>query len=81
MTGTSFSVTEASRCTPPRKMMAQMTTSTMPTTQDGHAESGLEGGADGVGLDHAAHEAQGQDDGHGEETSQELAESRPGRRW
>ncbi len=39
------------------------------------AESGLEGGADGVGLDHAAHEAQGQDDGHGEETSQELAES------
>ena len=35
MTGTIFSVTEARRCTPPRKMMAQMTTSTMPTTQDG----------------------------------------------
>ena len=39
------------------------------------AESGLECGADGVGLHHAAHEAQGQGDGHGEETSQELAES------
>ena len=40
----------------------------------GDAESGLEGGADGVGLDHAAHKAQGQDDGHGEEAGQELAE-------
>ena len=41
----------------------------------GDAESRLHGGADGVGLDHAAHEAKGQDDGDSEETRQELAES------
>ena len=41
----------------------------------GHAKGGLEGGADGVGLDHAAHKAQGQRDGHGEEAGQELAEA------
>ena len=35
MRGTSFSVTAASRCTPPRKMKAQMTTSTRPMTQEG----------------------------------------------
>ena len=35
MSGTTFSVTDARRCTPPRKMKAQMTISTMPTTQDG----------------------------------------------
>ena len=33
--GTSFSVTAARRCTPPRKMMAQMATSTIPMTQEG----------------------------------------------
>ncbi len=33
--GTSFSVTAAKRCTPPRKMMAQMTTRMMPDTQAG----------------------------------------------
>ena len=43
----------------------------------GHAKGGLEGGADGVGLDHAAHKAQGQDDGHGEEPGQKLAEGAP----
>ena len=32
--GTTFSVTEARRCTPPRKMNAQMATRTRPTTQD-----------------------------------------------
>ena len=31
MTGTSFSVTEASRLTPPKKMKAAMTATTMPT--------------------------------------------------
>ena len=41
----------------------------------GHAEGGLESGADGVGLHHAAHEAQGQDDGHGKEAGQEFAEA------
>lgn len=41
----------------------------------GDTEGGIEGGADGVGLDHAAHKAQGQDDGHGEEAGQELAEA------
>ena len=35
MTGTTFSVTEASRWTPPRKMTPQMTTSTTPTIQLG----------------------------------------------
>ena len=35
----------------------------------------MEGVADGVGLDHVAHEAQGQDDGHGEKACQELAEA------
>ena len=35
----------------------------------------MEGVADGVGLDHVAHEAQGQDDGHREEARQELAEA------
>ena len=45
-----------------------------PDDPGGHAESGLEGGADGVGLDHAAEEAQGQDDGDGEEARKELAE-------
>ena len=44
-----------------------------PDDPGGHAEGGLEGGADGVGLDHAAEEAQGQDDGDGEEARQELA--------
>ena len=38
-------------------------------------ERGFKGGADGVGLHHAAHEAQGQDDGDGEEACQELAET------
>ena len=33
--GTSFSVTAARRCTPPRKIMAQMMTSTIPMTQAG----------------------------------------------
>ena len=41
----------------------------------GDAESGLEALTDGVGLHHAAHEAQSQDDGHGEEGGQELAEA------
>ena len=41
----------------------------------GDAESGVEGVSDGVGLDHVAHEAQGQDDGDGEEAGQELAEA------
>lgn len=41
----------------------------------GDAKSGLEALADGVGLHHAAHEAQSQDDGHGEEGGQELAEA------
>ena len=35
MMGTSFSVTAARRCTPPRKMIAQMITSTIPMTQEG----------------------------------------------
>ena len=35
MMGTSFSVTAARRCTPPRKMTAQMTTNTIPMTQAG----------------------------------------------
>ena len=35
MMGTIFSVTEARRCTPPRKMIPQMTTSTIPTIQVG----------------------------------------------
>ena len=35
MIGTSFSVTEASRWTPPRKMKPQITTRTMPTIQLG----------------------------------------------
>ena len=39
----------------------------------GNAEGGVAGGCDGVGLNHAAHEAQGQDDGHGEEAGQDLA--------
>ena len=41
----------------------------------GDAESGLEALADGVGLHHAAHEAQCQNDGHGEEGGQEPAEA------
>ena len=41
----------------------------------GDAKSGLEALADGVGLHHAAHEAQSQDDGHGKEGGQELAEA------
>ena len=41
----------------------------------GDTESGLDGGADGVGLDHAAEEAQGDGDSDGEEASQELAEA------
>ena len=40
----------------------------------GDAEGGVEGGADGVGLHHAAHKTQGQDDGYGEEARQELTE-------
>ena len=39
----------------------------------GDAESGGAGGGDGVGLHHAAHEAQGQDDGDREEAGQEGA--------
>ena len=35
MMGTTFSVTEARRCTPPRKMNAQMATRTIPTIQEG----------------------------------------------
>ena len=35
MMGTIFSVTAARRCTPPRKMTAQITTSTMPMIQEG----------------------------------------------
>ena len=41
----------------------------------GDAEGGLHGGADGVGLHHAAHEAQRQNDGHGEEARQKLTEA------
>ena len=41
----------------------------------GHAEGRFHGGADGVGLHHAAHEAQRQNDGHSEEACQELAEA------
>ena len=41
----------------------------------GDAESGIHGGADGVGLHHAAHEAQRQHDSHGEEARQELTEA------
>ena len=40
----------------------------------GHVEGGGTGLADGVGLDHGAHEAQSQGDGDGEEGGQELAE-------
>ena len=43
--------------------------------QLGHMEGGVESTADGVGLDHVAHEAQSQDDSHGEEARQELAEA------
>ncbi len=41
----------------------------------GDAESRLHGGADGVGLDHTAHESKGQDDGDSEEARQELSEA------
>ena len=41
----------------------------------GNAKGGLHGGANGVGLDHAAHEAKSQNDGHGEEACQELTEA------
>ena len=41
----------------------------------GDTEGGVEGLADGVGLDHAAHEAQSQHDSHGEEAGQELTEA------
>ena len=40
----------------------------------GNAESGVAGGCDGVRLDHAAHEAERQDDGDGEETCEEGSE-------
>ena len=39
--------------------------------QLGHTECGIEGIADGVGLNHVAHEAQCQDNGHCEEGSHE----------
>ena len=41
----------------------------------GNAEGRLHGGADGVGLHHAAHEAQRQNDRHGEEACKELAKA------
>ena len=41
----------------------------------GDAESRLHGGADGVGLHHAAEEAECQRDGDGEEAGEELAEA------
>ena len=45
--------------------------------QFGNAKGGVEGVADGVGLDHIAHKAKGQDDGDGKEAGQELAELAP----
>ena len=39
----------------------------------GNAEGGVHGLGDGVALHHAAHEAERQDDGHGEEAGEELA--------
>ena len=41
----------------------------------GDAESGLHRGTDGVGLHHAAEEAEREDDGDGEEAGEELAEA------
>ena len=41
----------------------------------GDAESGLHSGTDGVGLNHAAEEAEGEDDGNCEEACKELAEA------
>ena len=41
----------------------------------GDAKGGLHGGADGVGLHHAAHEAQRQNDGYGEKARQKLTEA------
>ncbi len=41
----------------------------------GDAESGLHSGTDGVGLNHAAEEAQGEDNGNCEETGEELAKT------
>ena len=41
----------------------------------GNAEGGLEGGADGVGLDHTAHKAQSQNDSYRKESGQELTKS------
>ena len=43
----------------------------------GDAEGGLEALADGVGLHHAAHEAQSQNDGDGKEGSPGICRSRP----
>ncbi len=40
-----------------------------------HAERSLKRGADGVGLHHAAHEAERKDDGDGEEAREELSEA------
>ena len=40
-----------------------------------HAKGGEHGVADGVGLHHIAHKAQGQNDGHREEARQEFAEA------
>ena len=77
MTGTSFSVTEAMRVTPPRKMKAATTARITPTIQVGTPRAVLEGVADGVGLDHVAGEAQGEDDGQGEEARQESCRRSP----
>ena len=75
ITGTSFSVTETMRCTPPRKMNPATSATRMPTTTFRHAKGGEHGVADGVGLHHIAHKAQGQNDGHREEARQEFAEA------
>ncbi len=72
MTGTSFSVTAASRCTPPRKITAQTMTSTIPTIQEGmpNAVSKVEP----MELDWTLHphKAQGQDNSHGKKPARNF---------
>ena len=48
-----------------------------PNDPGGNAECGLKGGANGVGLDHAPHKAQGQDNSHGKKARQELSKAAP----
>lgn len=74
MMGTSFSVTEATRCTPPRKTKAEATGHHGAYDPRGDAEGVAAGLTDGVGLNHTADKAQGQGDGHRKEPRQEGAE-------